>query len=126
MSVQVLHDERPTARKRHLCDDCGRSIQRGEVYRRCDLAGDGYRYSWKTCAHCRVLVHHIYRVEGGWYYTDDGLDVAEWINCNEQRDSRLAVLFRSRWEGITPDELRAILAPSLLVGPLTDDESEQR
>lgn len=109
MSVQVLHSEKPTARKRHICNDCERTIQPGEQYRRQDNVYDDRRYSWKTCAHCQVLVDHIYRVDGGWYY-DEGLVVSEWIEGNDVPGSPLLAHLYARWADITPDELRALLA----------------
>jgi hypothetical protein len=109
VSVQVLHEDRPTARKTHTCSDCGRAIRPGETYRRQDNVYDDHRYSWKTCEHCGVLVAHIYRVERGWPW-DEGLELLEWVADTEPEGSPLRQHASSRWADITPDELAALLS----------------
>lgn len=46
----------PTARKKHRCETCGRSIETGEKYHRYDGIYDGRANSWKDCGHCASLI----------------------------------------------------------------------
>ena len=53
----VIWSSRPKARKQHVCENCGRVIDRGEVYKRLRaLDEDGDPYTWKECAHCSAFV----------------------------------------------------------------------
>lgn len=46
------HEERPKARKEHLCNCCGAVIHKGETYRRVTMGFDGSASTEKACALC--------------------------------------------------------------------------
>ena len=50
----VYRAERPVARKRHTCDECGRPILPGERYERAVGLWDFFQTfdTFKTCCHC--------------------------------------------------------------------------
>lgn len=50
---------RPTARKRHCCYECGRTIAPGEQYERVNAVWDGTADSFKTCPHCLHLREYV-------------------------------------------------------------------
>lgn len=67
----------PKARKPHRCGECGRTIDRGETYRRdfCTYEGSGAAY--KTCRHCEVGQRWLELNCGGWLFGGVGEDVRE-------------------------------------------------
>ena len=52
-------DQFQRARKEHKCNECGRIIQRGEVYKRCIWVGDGQFGHSKMCPHCSVCAEWL-------------------------------------------------------------------
>lgn len=83
----------PTARKENRCDDCGRTIRPGEVYRR-GFGADGIVWTWKECAHCSTLVHLIEWDGSDGYGLDD---FVEW-EPGHVSHLRLKALWRKKWE----------------------------
>lgn len=51
--------EYPRARKAHNCEECGRTIQPGERYRRTIQKFEGTVSAWKTCAHCEAAASYL-------------------------------------------------------------------
>ena len=84
-------DSWPTARKRHYCGICYRSIQPGETYWR-QAGFDGNAWTNKTCEHCERVVwrysHEVY--EDGWLIDC----VLEWLE--DEHPSVLASM-RAGW-----------------------------
>lgn len=100
MSISVLHEEKPTARKQHWCDDCGRAIEKGERYLRQDNVFDGSRYAWKSCEHCTAAFSFMWRHVPDFVDYDEGMHLGEALD--EYRHdtltvARLRYYFRRRW-----------------------------
>jgi hypothetical protein len=49
---EFYNSGRPKARKEHRCEDCRRTIAKGQVYRRDSGKFDGELFSYKTCLIC--------------------------------------------------------------------------
>lgn len=79
MSVQVLAEERPVARKEHDCYVCLGTIGAGDQYLRQRNVGDEGPYVFKAHALCWALSLFIAHEED--YWTDDG----EWPEPMEVR-----------------------------------------
>jgi ABC-type dipeptide/oligopeptide/nickel transport system ATPase component len=73
MSVTVLGDERPTARKTHRCDVCRGVIAPGDTYTRQRNVADGECYTFKAHALCDAAYWKAHRDCGLW---DD--DMPDW------------------------------------------------
>jgi hypothetical protein len=102
-SPEFFHQENPTARKSHECDECRRVIQPGEEYERVCGKWDGEVDTFKTCAHCvearRWLVKHC----NGFLYHGVYEDLREHFNDDLRYRvdglGRLLVGMRRRWRG---------------------------
>ncbi len=81
MSVTVLSDERPVARKDHHCNACEGTIPEGDRYHRQHIVND-YLYVYKSHALCDAAYWIAFRE----------LDL---IDCEE--------------ESVEPDEVRAVV-----------------
>ena len=95
--VEIIADDRPVARKAHICCMCSRTIDPGETYRRARAVGDDGPYVFKECMHCRLLIKlHGDEFVWDWYegYCDE--DVREWEPATVAT-MRLKVQFRRRW-----------------------------
>jgi hypothetical protein len=95
----VWHAVYPTARKRHVCEECQRSIQTGETYRRVKMLYEGYWSESITCAHCEAAGAWMGEVCGG--YLGGGLDEELREHWSEGYASillgRLILGMRERW-----------------------------
>lgn len=63
--ADFFNERFPTAKKPHTCEECGRRIEVGEVYRYASGVFDGDFWTFKGCADCerlRIAVH-LYEVE---------------------------------------------------------------
>lgn len=69
-------DSHPTARKRHRCTLCHRTIQPGEMYWR-QVAFDAGAHTFKTCEHCERTVVTYCRSVGDDQWTEE--DVMDWL-----------------------------------------------
>ena len=58
--MTVLDARTVTARKSHVCEDCGRDIVPGEQYRRTTSVGDDGFDTWKCCPQCHALVRDLW------------------------------------------------------------------
>lgn len=63
-----LEPTHPRARKQHKCDECGRTIEPGETYRRAAGIYEGDFWDSKMCAHCEVLATWLGRQCRGFLY----------------------------------------------------------
>jgi len=98
------------ARKRHICEECFRSIDPGETYHRTAGSWEGDFFTNIACTHCNVFRKHINAADGYYnecYYGGAG----EWVANNywaagdmpgmtwEQRLGlfRMAQHFRDNW-----------------------------
>jgi ssDNA-binding Zn-finger/Zn-ribbon topoisomerase 1 len=69
----------PKARKPHRCEECGRTIQRGEQYHRASGKFDGVFYSTATCLECeatRKIIHEA-EIAEGCHWSDSWCPVGE-------------------------------------------------
>lgn len=99
MSMTMIANEHPVARKEHECSLCHRTIQPGERYNRQRSVGDDGPYVFKDCAHCEAMVKILNDDEGDWYDTWEGFtawDVAE-LEPTSIRTARLKVMYHRRW-----------------------------
>ena len=80
MSVHVLDEARPVARKAHGCQVCLGTIGAGDQYMRQRNVGDDGPYVFKAHALCWSLSLFIAEAED--YWTDDG----EWPEPMEVRE----------------------------------------
>jgi len=69
--MNTLESKRVKAKKRHVCDYCGKIIESGEKYRYSKHEFDGTIYSWHSCDRCGDYVSECF--ENDYYNTDDGL-----------------------------------------------------
>jgi len=90
--VTTFISSNPTARKHHLCEDCGRWIRPGERYRRTFAKDCGDVWTYVECPHCITLVPLIQWEDT---YTLDDFDSWE---PRTIADLRLKALWRKRWE----------------------------
>ena len=52
---EVLAEKTPKARKKHICFECGRTIEPGETYDLKKMVYDGRVETFKTCRDCSNL-----------------------------------------------------------------------
>lgn len=85
-------DSWPTARRRHRCGMCRRSILPGETYWRQASLDHGQAWTHKTCEHCERVAWAFCRVTGESEW--DGQAAIEWLS-----DEHPAVLaaFAAGW-----------------------------
>lgn len=87
------HSEHRTARAEHKCGCCGRTIRKGERYRR-GVGLDGTAWTWKECAHCDVLARHVCDAYDLDEYDPDS--IADY-DAEDLGELRVKVGFRRRW-----------------------------
>lgn len=66
-----------TARKQHVCQECGRMIEPGESYEFVAAKYDGDLWTGKTCAHCVAVRKWLIEVCGGYIYGGVRDDLSE-------------------------------------------------
>lgn len=92
--------EYPRARKEHRCDQCGRTIQVGEVYRRQGGVWDGRMSTSICCLQCEAFAEALYKLgfedenSGGYPWLPE-LDGGEVAHCGYSREHEM---FRRRWQ----------------------------
>ena len=70
-------EELPTARKMHMCSECGRDINKGENYKKeVGLWQDGF-VTFKTCIDCLSIRDEFFC--GGWNFGSVLVDLEEYI-----------------------------------------------
>lgn len=98
----------PKARKPHRCEDCGRTIDPGETYRRGAGIDGGTAWTWKECAHCCTLVHLL------WWGDSEGYGQETFDEWEPETVGhlRLKALWRKKWRrkdgGLYPIPTRVI------------------
>lgn len=110
--MTVLNVTDPTARKPHVCDECGRTIAPGETYHRVESIASWGMSTWKACLQCFLLCRDLwdadvrgedeYGCETYAYLPEvDWSDVESWSPLWSLRVER----FRRRWGGLPyPEE----------------------
>lgn len=112
MSDYYFPSTHPTARKQHTCVLCGRTIERGEAYRRQVYVYDGRKGETKCCAQCEAFAKALYAAGfegegGGWFYLPE-LDASEVAYCGFSLEHRR---YRDRWRN---DEGELVMPSTLL------------
>lgn len=122
--LMILADYDLKARTEHRCVECGRTIQRGETYKRETYKDDnGSIGTYKTCAHCLVVREWLSEECGGWVYTMTDEDLVEHCNGYGHPISvyRLAVGQRRSWH-----TRKGALMPVPKCPPTTHDRAALR
>lgn len=103
-----------TARRPHLCEECGRSIQAGERY---SYAAGLYDHQWnthKSCAHCAVGQEWLGQECGGFIHG------GVWEDIEAHNDEypalriplrRVALSARRRWRWFNGQTMRVPTLP---------------
>lgn len=65
-STVELCNENRKARKVHKCNECGRVIEKGEIYERYAGICDGDFFTAKTCEGCRIIRDDLFC--DGWFF----------------------------------------------------------
>ena len=90
-----------TARKVHVCGECGREIQPGEKYEKHFGVYEGSAFSGKTCLHCRVLCEWLEINCDGYIVGGVINDFTEHAHEYNRMDiARLAVMARNDWRSV--------------------------
>ena len=88
-------DSHPRARKPHICDTCGRTIQAREIYRRGAGMDGATAWTWKECAHCELLIAWLGRIN---YLEEEYCpEVIEEWEPETLSDLRLKACWAKRW-----------------------------
>jgi hypothetical protein len=99
--VAVIYDETERrAAKSHVCDDCGRTIDKGERYHLARGLTDGYWWGAKCCAHCYAAGWWLKEICGGWLWQGIGEELAQhWEEgYTDLVVGRLVVGHRRKWK----------------------------
>lgn len=82
----VHHDETRKAAKDHRCDECRRTISKGETYEHGSGLCDGRWTTQRTCEHCVAARSWLLKVCSGWVYGMVADDLREhWWESPEYR-----------------------------------------
>lgn len=86
--VTLLDEQTPVARKRHLCEECGRPIYRGTKYlsQKCKDGGD--LWTFKTHIECAALSRDYRDKHVNWRAHGDFLPMYETIEPHEFNEWR--------------------------------------
>lgn len=86
------------ARKPHRCDECGRTIDAGEVYRFGSGLTDGWFSQWKTCHQCVQACRWLNKVCHGYLINAAEEDLGHHIRGEEEGELSSSHLVRLvRW-----------------------------
>lgn len=83
----------PKANKEHRCADCGRTIRKGEIYRR-GSGMDGTAWTWRECEHCTILATYL-----GYLYDLEEYGAEDFFEWDPEsvEQWRIKVQFRKKW-----------------------------
>lgn len=73
-----------TARKAHVCGECGRPIELGEKYHRAEGSSEYGWHTHKTCAHCTAASWWLETVCDGWIFERREEDLREHVIGDEK------------------------------------------
>ena len=74
-----LQNKMVKARKNHKCCECGRKIEKGEIYEYYVAVWDGDLGTFKTCKGCKIIRDELFC--GGWTYGEIWAEI--WENIAE-------------------------------------------
>ena len=97
--VNLLSKTTPKARKRHICDSCGRAIEIGEVYER-QFCADGGE-AWSYIAHQSCIAASQVLWDGGIQGDDGAL-----VNVSDMDREDRAIVHKSNpeiYHAVWPD-----------------------
>lgn len=115
-AFSVYRASRPVARKEHRCEECGRTIPKGERYFYAFGVTDGYGCSFYYCAHCEVACDWLAKncggfIHGGNAVTEDIHEHIEEYPASRFGLCRLEIGIKRGWRGWASDKLLRV--PSL-------------
>jgi len=90
------HERHRTARKVHVCGECGRDISIKETYWYASGVSDRRGFSAKTCDHCHVVSDWLSANCNGYIYGDQMEDFAEHAEACQPM-LRIVVGARRKW-----------------------------
>jgi hypothetical protein len=85
------------ANKEHRCDECRRTIAKGERYRHSTGKWEGDIVTSKQCAHCRAAARWLLVVCDGWVYEAIEEDLREHVNGEESEVGSWALARLCAW-----------------------------
>ena len=98
--MDVIKTSQHKARKPHVCEYCGFSIQPGELYQRDFINNSGEVYEWKSHADCYELTGDLKMMD----HADEGITADLFYECvndyynQEVNDESINKIFTgSRW-----------------------------
>lgn len=96
--------------KNHRCDECRRTIAKGESYDfTSGINGEGYPFSHKICAHCQVVAEWLGINCGGYLLEGVQEDLQEHVEEYARVDlARLLIGMKHDWKRIRRDGLMPI------------------
>ena len=80
---EAFSEKMRKAIKQHKCCECGRTIERGELYRYASGIWEGRPNSYKTCLDCRILGDVFFC--GGWAFGTLWDSFREWLDYGEDQ-----------------------------------------
>lgn len=91
--------EHRVAAKDHTCEECSRTISKGERHEFTSGRFDGYMYSIRMCAHCRVAWRRANDLADAWDFIGVGDLAALWDEwaAGDAAALRLVVGMKRRW-----------------------------
>lgn len=96
------------ARKEHTCAECGRTIAKGEQYKRVGALGARW-VIWRTCSHCRIGQDWLQKECGGFFHAMVEEDlcehVADMMYTAPLSLAKLIVGIRRKWKPFFRDGL---------------------
>lgn len=115
---KVYHSKTRTARKERKCDECSRTIMKGEPYLYASMLYDDYWSSFSVCQHCQTPAQWLTDNCGGYAHAGILEDINEHrMEYRELRYSmlRLEIGMRRQWKRFDGAGLMAIpLVPETL------------
>lgn len=97
--AEVWCESTAKARKPHTCEECGRTIQRGETYHKVWGKQEGDTFTGKWCTHCNVAKDWLWENCGGSLLTCIEEDIDEHVREYKRMDlARLAVGMHRDWQ----------------------------